>query len=121
MICGYCEVYQNTPYRYRSYTGEGRNKVSNRQCFKTNKKQTHHSESCQEFNLSKMFWCEKWDQWIHTKVCAARRKNGRCSIRCKQGKVISKLHYEIAPELVLRKIEEPIKLALRPKLLLRRK
>ena len=80
MVCLYCKVYQESsirPEALRRFCYVSRNIVS------------EHGETCEHFEETKTFWCNKGGEWIDFTICAGRtiKDNSMCK-HCSQRKDI---------------------------------
>lgn len=90
--CDYCLNFYNASIRNSKSIEENRQIYLLRHCPIQNKEVNEDTEACNEFSLTKFFFCNKNEYWLHTLVCIYRieTKVEGCS-RCKQGKLIKQL------------------------------
>lgn len=92
--CEYCDIFRKS-YDRQWINGSGKTYKQQRFCDKINDYVYSISKACDNFILSRYFWCKKDHNWILVEGCLSRQENRRqgCT-RCKQGKLIKKLWEE---------------------------
>lgn len=84
MICGYCKIFRAARIRKWKFVTE-KSRISRRYCNKVEKFVENETDWCSPeiFEISKYFWCSRWNCWMMVLACLARRRNGTC--KCHQG------------------------------------
>jgi len=90
VFCRYCYYFWYSSDRKAEEIIKNRIIVKdNRWCNVVNNYVSVANEACENFKLSKYFWCEKDCNQLNVSVCLARRmKRKDGCVRCKQGKII---------------------------------
>jgi hypothetical protein len=89
-LCMYCKTYQESTKR---------TVIDDETCrlCTVNKKFVHKGESCENFSLSNLFWCIKWEHFQNVKVCAIKRlKRKEDCLNCKQGRELAEIRKEVS-------------------------
>lgn len=83
MECQYCKKYESARLR------EEREKEQWRHCKELGKWVTADTKWCQEFELTRFFFCIKNNNRLAVEVCVDRQQKEKC--KCKQGRKIMEM------------------------------
>jgi hypothetical protein len=93
--CKYCSQFIKAK-RLSIEVDEDSRLSSFRKCPITLKSVGEEDVSCEKFELNKVFWCRKWEQWMNVSACFARRKRKEegC-VKCSQGTLLETINGKI--------------------------
>jgi len=96
--CSHCAEFRSAAPIVQSNEWTGK-KAIHRICPIDGQSKMVDSPICDRFSLNKIIWCQKNDQWVHLKACAARFqmaitkgvRDDRCLVSCKVGREVLRL------------------------------